>query len=187
MRERGGRDRQRHLAHGPHRAARARPSTARPRARSRASRARAAIELAPYGIRVNSVAPGLTETPMVATWLAEQDDPAALPRARHSPTSRSSASPTPADVATAICYLASDAAALDHGRDASRSTAGTRRGDGRARQPGRRLRGRRAPVGAARRRGGGARADSARRIARPAATGRWRRSVSTSSRRRTRC
>ena len=47
----------------------------------------AAIELAPHGIRVNSVAPGLTETPMIATWVAEQPDPEAF-RAACRPTSR---------------------------------------------------------------------------------------------------
>ena len=35
----------------------------------------AAIELAQYAIRVNAIAPGLTETPLVAEWLAGQDDP----------------------------------------------------------------------------------------------------------------
>ena len=70
----------------------------------------AAIELAPYGIRVNAVAPGLTETPMVATWLAEQDDPAGF-RERVTAGIPQKRLATPEDVATAICYLASDAAA----------------------------------------------------------------------------
>ncbi len=70
----------------------------------------AAVELAPYGIRVNAVAPGLTETPMVRTWLDEQADPAAFRRrvVADIPQGRMA---TPEDVAAAICYLASDAAA----------------------------------------------------------------------------
>jgi NAD(P)-dependent dehydrogenase (short-subunit alcohol dehydrogenase family) len=67
----------------------------------------AALELAPHGIRVNSVAPGLTETPMVQTWLAAQPDPdgfrqrllATIPQGRFA---------TPAEVAAAILYLASE-------------------------------------------------------------------------------
>jgi len=70
----------------------------------------AALELAPYGIRVNAVAPGLTETPMVATWLAEQADPAAF-RERVTAGIPQRRLARPEDVATAICYLASDAAA----------------------------------------------------------------------------
>ncbi len=69
----------------------------------------AAVELAADGIRVNSVAPGLTETPMIATWVAEQPDPAAHLRRvlADIPQQRLAA---PADVAAAICFLASDAA-----------------------------------------------------------------------------
>src|ERR1700704_5509924 len=35
----------------------------------------AAIELAPHGIRVNVVAPGLTQTAMVSAWLSAQKEP----------------------------------------------------------------------------------------------------------------
>jgi NAD(P)-dependent dehydrogenase (short-subunit alcohol dehydrogenase family) len=38
----------------------------------------AAIELAPDHIRVNAVAPGATDTPMMRTWIEEQPDPTAF-------------------------------------------------------------------------------------------------------------
>jgi NAD(P)-dependent dehydrogenase (short-subunit alcohol dehydrogenase family) len=67
----------------------------------------AAIELARYGIRVNAVAPGLTETPLVAEWLAAQDDPEAFREqiAAQVPQGRIGA---PDEVAWAIAWLASD-------------------------------------------------------------------------------
>lgn len=69
----------------------------------------AAIELAPAGIRVNAVAPGLTETPLVETWINEQPDPVAFrqERAVSVPQGRIA---MPDEVAEAILYLASDAA-----------------------------------------------------------------------------
>ena len=66
-----------------------------------------AVELAPLGIRVNAVAPGLTETPMVTLWIEEQPEPDAF-RRRHEgaiPLGRFS---DPEDVASAVVYLASD-------------------------------------------------------------------------------
>jgi NAD(P)-dependent dehydrogenase (short-subunit alcohol dehydrogenase family) len=67
----------------------------------------AAIELARHGIRVNAVAPGLTETPLVAEWLASQEDPDAFREgvAAAIPQGRSGA---PDEVAWAIAWLASD-------------------------------------------------------------------------------
>ncbi|MGO1544930.1 MAG: SDR family NAD(P)-dependent oxidoreductase [Gulosibacter sp.] len=70
----------------------------------------AAVELAPLNIRVNSVAPGMTRTPLYEEWVAEQEDPqgteefvaGAIPLGRIA---------TPEDVAGAVAYLASPAAA----------------------------------------------------------------------------
>jgi NAD(P)-dependent dehydrogenase (short-subunit alcohol dehydrogenase family) len=70
----------------------------------------AAIELAPDGIRVNAVAPGMTATPLYDAWLAGCEDPrgaqaesvAGIPQGRVA---------EPADVAAAIAFLASDDAA----------------------------------------------------------------------------
>ena len=63
----------------------------------------AAIELAPFGIRVNAVAPGMTRTPLYEAWVARQPvppDPAAqVPLGRLA---------VPEDVASAVAYLASD-------------------------------------------------------------------------------
>jgi 3-oxoacyl-[acyl-carrier protein] reductase len=67
----------------------------------------AAIEWADGGVRVNAVAPGLTATPLVRTWINDHDDPvafekevvAAIPQGRMA---------QPIDVAHAILFLASD-------------------------------------------------------------------------------
>jgi len=69
----------------------------------------AAIDLAPYGIRVNAVAPGFTETPLLAAWLDQQDDPAAA-RAEADAAIPLGRVATPADVAYAVAFLASDEA-----------------------------------------------------------------------------
>jgi NAD(P)-dependent dehydrogenase (short-subunit alcohol dehydrogenase family) len=70
----------------------------------------AAVEWAPLGIRVNAVAPGLTETPMIRVWVDAQEDPVRFRREREAsiPLGRFAA---PADVAAAVVYLASDEAA----------------------------------------------------------------------------
>lgn len=71
----------------------------------------AALELAPHGIRVAAVGPGLTDTPMVARLLAD-------PVARNAfldniPLQRAA---RPEDIAAAVAYLASDDAAYVTGQ-----------------------------------------------------------------------
>lgn len=70
----------------------------------------AAVELAPRRIRVNAVAPGMTKTPLIEAWLADQPDPAGAERqqAESVPLGRLG---TEDDVAGAVAYLLSDAAA----------------------------------------------------------------------------
>jgi NAD(P)-dependent dehydrogenase (short-subunit alcohol dehydrogenase family) len=70
----------------------------------------AAVDLAPYNIRVNAVAPGMTRTPLYDEWIARQEDPAdveettvgAIPLGRLA---------IPDDVAAAVAYLCSPDAA----------------------------------------------------------------------------
>jgi NAD(P)-dependent dehydrogenase (short-subunit alcohol dehydrogenase family) len=68
----------------------------------------AAVELAPEGIRVNAVAPGMTRTPLFDAWAAGEGGDvvagalAAIPQKRFG---------TPEEVAAAIAFLASDEAA----------------------------------------------------------------------------
>ena len=67
----------------------------------------AAVEWAGQGVRVNAVAPGLTVTPLVRTWINEQDDPVAFEKAVVAaiPQGRMA---QPIDIASAILFLASD-------------------------------------------------------------------------------
>lgn len=67
----------------------------------------AALELAPHGIRVNAVAPGMTRTPLFEAWIAAQEDTAAVERevAAAVPQKRIA---DPGDVGAAIVFLASD-------------------------------------------------------------------------------
>jgi NAD(P)-dependent dehydrogenase (short-subunit alcohol dehydrogenase family) len=67
----------------------------------------AAVDLAPRGIRVNAIAPGLTETDLLRTWIGAQPDAAefeqqllaTIPQRRFG---------KPSDVASAVAFLASD-------------------------------------------------------------------------------
>ncbi|MDA2895035.1 SDR family oxidoreductase [Mycolicibacterium sp. BiH015] len=67
----------------------------------------AAVELAPRGIRVNNVAPGMTKTPLYDAWLAGTPDPAETERTvvAQIPLGRVA---TSEDVASAVAYLVSD-------------------------------------------------------------------------------
>jgi NAD(P)-dependent dehydrogenase (short-subunit alcohol dehydrogenase family) len=73
-----------------------------------------AVEWASAGVRVNAVAPGLTDTPMVRDWIAGQADPEAFraSRARTIPQGRFAA---PEEVAAAVVHLASDESAATTG------------------------------------------------------------------------
>jgi len=74
----------------------------------------AAIELAPLGIRVNSVAPGATETPMMRTWIEDHPDPPAFEREIVSGLTEERLA-RPDEVAEAILFLASDLASYVNG------------------------------------------------------------------------
>jgi NAD(P)-dependent dehydrogenase (short-subunit alcohol dehydrogenase family) len=69
----------------------------------------AAVELAPMGIRVNAVAPGMTETPLFSAWLEERPDPDAA-RADVEQRIPLGKLATPEDVANAILFLLSESA-----------------------------------------------------------------------------
>jgi len=71
----------------------------------------AAMDAAPYGVRVNCVCPGFTATPLVDAWIDEQDDPErARAEIEHGrPLGRMG---RPEEIAAAIAYLASDEAAF---------------------------------------------------------------------------
>lgn len=70
----------------------------------------AAVELAPWNIRVNAVAPGMTRTPLFSRWLAEQRDPVAVEHeiASEIPLGRIA---LPDDVAAVVAFLARTEAA----------------------------------------------------------------------------
>src|SRR5262249_17700668 len=74
----------------------------------------AATELAPHGIRVNSVSPGWTLTAMAAGSPPPDELSAMKPRFDRVPLRRMI---TPDEVASAVAYLASDAASAITGTD----------------------------------------------------------------------
>ena len=69
----------------------------------------AAVELAPIGIRVNAIAPGMTWTPLMREWVESQDDPEAVRRGVEELIPQGRAG-TPEDVAAAAAFLAADEA-----------------------------------------------------------------------------
>ena len=69
-----------------------------------------AAELAAHGIRVNSISPGTTETPMLAAEFAASPDPA-TERAENESTIPVGRFGQPADIAAAVAFLLSDEAA----------------------------------------------------------------------------
>jgi NAD(P)-dependent dehydrogenase (short-subunit alcohol dehydrogenase family) len=70
----------------------------------------AAVELGPVGVRVNAVAPGMTETPLFREWVESRPDPG-LARAEVEARIPLGRLATPEDVAKAIVFLVSDDAA----------------------------------------------------------------------------
>ncbi|MEA2320120.1 MAG: hypothetical protein QOD44_4309, partial [Solirubrobacteraceae bacterium] len=70
----------------------------------------AALDLAPHGVRVNAVCPGIVETSMWHAWMDQVADPGAAERAvlQMQPLGRIG---RPEDVAAAVAFLASDDAA----------------------------------------------------------------------------
>ena len=70
-----------------------------------------ALELGPYGIRVNAVCPGDVETPLLAAQLAEADDAVQMKKEMASlyPLGRIA---RPEEIAAVICFLASEEASF---------------------------------------------------------------------------
>lgn len=67
----------------------------------------AALDAAPYGVRVNCVCPGFTATPLVERWIESAESPEAA-RAEVSSTQPLARMADPAEIAGAIAFLASD-------------------------------------------------------------------------------
>jgi NAD(P)-dependent dehydrogenase (short-subunit alcohol dehydrogenase family) len=67
----------------------------------------AAVEWAPLGIRVNAVAPGLTDTPLARAWFDQQPEPESFRKAVEATIPQRRLA-SPEDVAAAALFLASD-------------------------------------------------------------------------------
>jgi NAD(P)-dependent dehydrogenase (short-subunit alcohol dehydrogenase family) len=70
-----------------------------------------ALEVAPQGIRVNCVCPGIIDTPLTDSFLALADDPGAL-RREYESVSPFERMGTPQEVADCVLFLASDEASF---------------------------------------------------------------------------
>jgi 3-oxoacyl-[acyl-carrier protein] reductase len=75
-----------------------------------------AVELSPLGIRVNSLNPGLVDTPMLQRFLREQPDPAAFMKSLDKMQLLKRIG-SPAELANAAVFLASDEASFMTGTD----------------------------------------------------------------------
>ncbi|MFZ4863662.1 SDR family NAD(P)-dependent oxidoreductase [Sphingobacterium sp. Mn56C] len=75
-----------------------------------------AISLGQYGIRVNSVSPGFTDTNHYQNWLAEKENPETLTAEIFALHALGKIS-TPQDIANMVCFLASDKSANITGSD----------------------------------------------------------------------
>lgn len=69
----------------------------------------AAVEWAGRGVRVNAVAPGLTDTPLAREWIGGMEDPEAWRRQTEAAVPQGRLG-SPEEVAAAVAYLASDEA-----------------------------------------------------------------------------
>ena len=76
-----------------------------------------ALELAPRRIRINSVSPGFTDTPMTRTSLRAQSDDVAATMAAIAAKNPFGRLAVPEDIARTVAFLASDDAAYVTGQD----------------------------------------------------------------------
>jgi NAD(P)-dependent dehydrogenase (short-subunit alcohol dehydrogenase family) len=70
-----------------------------------------AIDCAPHGIRVNCLAPGPIDTPMLRDWFSESDDPKSLEDAQTKPVLLGRLG-TPEEIAEAALFLATDSSSF---------------------------------------------------------------------------
>jgi NAD(P)-dependent dehydrogenase (short-subunit alcohol dehydrogenase family) len=75
-----------------------------------------ALELAPRGIRVNVVCPGVVDTPLTDLFLAREDDPVAM-RAEYAKSNPLGHIADPREIANCVLFLASDEASFVTGSE----------------------------------------------------------------------